>query len=139
MIKRIPNISAKMGAVVLLVAALPLSGCALDDLTKESALEPYGGSKTHPIHVRGNQAMVEDCGQWPEDLTTTDHNLLHANHGCAVQSNIAAMAAYPQDLVQPRRRTLPPAEPRVGAARGVLSGDKPNVSPIGSGSGVGTP
>jgi type IV pilus biogenesis protein CpaD/CtpE len=136
MTKRNSNFASKIGAAVLLVAALPLSGCALDDLTKESALQPYGGSKAHPIHVRGNQAVVEDCGQWPEDLTVTHENQHSANHGCAVQSNIAAMAAYPQDLVQPRRRTMPPAESRVLAVQkvtgGQISGGAPSAA---SGSG----
>jgi type IV pilus biogenesis protein CpaD/CtpE len=119
--KQRKSISAASRCSLLLLAALPLAGCALDDITKESALEPYGGSKAHPIHVRGNQAMVEPCGQWPEDMTVTHHNQMNYNHGCAVQSNIAAMAAYPRDLVQPRRMTMPPAEGRVKAVKKIYS------------------
>jgi type IV pilus biogenesis protein CpaD/CtpE len=112
-----------LSPALLLVLALPLSGCALDEMTKASEIEPYGGSKSHPIMVQGNRAYVEDCGLWEGDVTETSQNLLHSNHGCAVQANIAAMAAYPQDLVKPRRMSMSPAEARVAAVKKVMGGE----------------
>jgi type IV pilus biogenesis protein CpaD/CtpE len=112
-----------LSAALVLVLAIPLSGCALDEITKESEIEPYGGSKSHPIMVEGNRAYVEDCGLWEGDVAETSQNLLHSNHGCAVQANIAAMAAYPQDLVKPRRMSMSPAEARVAAVKKVMGGE----------------
>ncbi len=105
-------------APLLLVVTLPLAGCVADQWgADEARLVPYGGSKTHPIKVVGNKATVDNCGEWPIDSTDTDENGLLPNHGCAVQSNIAAMAAYPKDLVKLRRMPRGPAEPRVAAVK----------------------
>jgi pilus assembly protein CpaD len=97
-------------ALVAALVALPLAGCVTDDIvTQDDTIMPYGGSKMHPIKVVNGQAMVEPCGQWPEDLSDSSSNGMSPNHGCAVQSNIAAMAANPNDLVKPRRRSPSPA------------------------------
>jgi type IV pilus biogenesis protein CpaD/CtpE len=125
--KRHSNFASPLFPALLLVLALPLSGCALDEMTKESEIEPYGGSKSHPIMVQGNRAYVEDCGLWDTDAAQTSQNLLQSNHGCAVQANIAAMAAYPQDLVKPRRMSMSPAEARVTAVKKVLAGEAPSA------------
>jgi pilus assembly protein CpaD len=52
-------------------------------------------------------ADVGPCGLWPTDLGPSydpDHfeNRQYYNFGCASQRNLAAMAANPADLVQPR-------------------------------------
>jgi Pilus biogenesis CpaD protein (pilus_cpaD) len=122
MTKRNSVFASRLSAALLLGLALPLSGCAIDEMTQASELQPYGGSKAHPILVQGNRAHVENCGDWGSDSSDTAENLMNPNHGCAVQSNIAAMAAYPQDLVQPRRVKMPPAQPRVAGAKRVLDG-----------------
>jgi type IV pilus biogenesis protein CpaD/CtpE len=95
--------------VAMIGLATALSGCALDDLTKEETFEPYGGSKQHPIKVANGKASVEKCGDWSENRADTLDNTFAANHGCAVQSNIAAMAANPNDLVRARRMSRAPA------------------------------
>jgi pilus assembly protein CpaD len=41
------------------------------------------------------------CGQWTEDATETESNMMAPNHGCAVQANIAAMVANPETLSVP--------------------------------------
>jgi type IV pilus biogenesis protein CpaD/CtpE len=105
--------------LVVLGLAVTLAGCALDDFAKEEAFEPYGGSKQHPIIVANGKATVEKCGDWSENLTDTSENTMAPNHGCAVQSNIAALAAYPNDLVHARRMTRPPAFSRVVAIKGL--------------------
>lgn len=48
------------------------------------------------------QASTATCGDWSEDLSSTDDNKTAANLGCSVQHNIAAMAADPRDLLGPR-------------------------------------
>ena len=107
-------------APALLILALPLAGCVADQwAADEEPLVPYGGSKTHVIKVVGNKAIVDECGQWPVDSTDSDNNTFLPNHGCAVQANIGAMAAYPQDLVRARKIGRAPAESRVAAVRAI--------------------
>lgn len=97
-----------MSALMALAMVVPLAACAGDNfLSADDAYEPYGGSKQHPIKVTNGKAYVENCGAWPKDAGDTSDNDLHANHGCAVQANIAAMAANPPDLVG-RGPELPP-------------------------------
>lgn len=57
------------------------------------------------------RAEAGPCGLWPEDLGPSIHNpsyfdnKQYYNFGCAYQRNMAAMAANPSDLVQPRPET----------------------------------
>ena len=84
--------------------ALPLAGCVTDTMFADDSPAPYGGSKMHPIKVENGRATVDNCGEWPNNLADTETNRMHANHGCAVQANIAAMAAYPGDLIGKKRK-----------------------------------
>jgi Pilus biogenesis CpaD protein (pilus_cpaD) len=95
-------------SVCLLCLAMPLAGCVTDTMFADDAPKPYGGTKMHPIKVENGRASVENCGQWPSNIADTEANEMHANHGCAVQSNIAAMAAYPSDLIGKRRKLPKP-------------------------------
>jgi type IV pilus biogenesis protein CpaD/CtpE len=135
MLKRNSKLMFKSWAPLILLAALPLAGCAATDqwAQDELPLTPYGGSKMHPIKVVGNRATVEDCGQWDVNVSETDHNMMAPNHGCAVQSNIAAMAANPKDLVRARRMSRAPAIVRVKAVEG-LAGNGAGASAGSSGS-----
>jgi pilus assembly protein CpaD len=47
-------------------------------------------------------ARTEPCGNWSEDVAVTWHNRPMPNLGCAMQQNIAAMVADPQDLIAPK-------------------------------------
>lgn len=93
---------------LLLMLALPLAGCVGDNLFADESISPYGGSKQHPIKVANGKATVEGCGDWSKNAADTETNELSPNHGCAVQANIAAMAAYPDDLLGRGRRLPPP-------------------------------
>jgi type IV pilus biogenesis protein CpaD/CtpE len=93
-------------AIAMLCLTLPLAGCVTDEMYT-SDITAYGGSKMHPIKVSGSKAYVEDCGQWPDNLADSESNELHDNHGCAVQANIAAMAAYPTDFAGKRKLAKP--------------------------------
>ena len=118
MYRVIQKISA---AAAMAVLAVTVSGCVTDD---DFGVEPraFGGSKQHPIVVANGKAKVEDCGDWSESVANTETNEMMPNHGCAVQANIAAMAAYPQDLVHPRRQSRPPAYNRIGAVNALGDG-----------------
>jgi pilus assembly protein CpaD len=70
---------------------------------------PAGG----PVKITYSKmhARTSPCGEWPEDVTETSLNHLAFNHGCAVQSNIAAMVVDPQDFETPT-----PVDPPTAAA-----------------------
>jgi len=71
----------------------------------------YPGSAESPVvisYIR-TYAVTQECGNWDEDLTITFSNSGYDNFGCAVQNNVAAMVANPNDLVMPRTET--PSDP----------------------------
>lgn len=104
------NLRKKSLSVFLLCFSMPLAGCIsdTDSMFADDATKPYGGSKMHPIKVENGRASVENCGEWPSNIADTEANEMHANHGCAVQSNIAAMTAYPSDLIGKKRKLPKP-------------------------------
>ena len=135
------KINAKFAASALLLLTLPLAGCAIDSIDDDQAIKPYGGSKQHPIKVASGKAYVEGCGDWSEDVSETSDNELANNHGCAVQANIAAMAAYPADLAGNHRRQPPPlgdnqyrAIVKMTSAAGDSSGGSADAGSSGGGS-----
>lgn len=83
----------------------------------------YKGGASSPVRLSYVSAYGQslNCGQWPDDTTDTEENMLTANHGCAVQANIAAMVADPETLVVPAAVTPISGAPRV-AALGVYAG-----------------
>ncbi len=103
--------------LVVLGLSAALAGCALDDFANEDKFEPYGGSKQHPIQVVNGKAVVNDCGDWSENVADSRENQMAANHGCAVQSNLAALAANPNDLVRARKMSRTPAFTRTSAIK----------------------
>jgi type IV pilus biogenesis protein CpaD/CtpE len=107
-------------AVIGLAASL--GACAADDLAHDESLKPFGGSKQHPIKVANGKATVDGCGDWSENLAITGENTLAPNHGCAVQANIATMAAYPKDLVRARPKSKTPAFSRIAPINALASG-----------------
>lgn len=117
--------------LLVLGVSAALAGCALDDFAAEDKFEPYGGSKQHPIQVVNGKAIASKCGDWSENVADSLNNEMAANHGCAVQSNIAAMAANPNDLVRPRKMSRAPAFSRIAAIK-KLGGDSAGGSSGGS-------
>jgi type IV pilus biogenesis protein CpaD/CtpE len=99
----------KSGFLIAALLAMPLTGCVEEALLDDAKMEPYSGSSRHPIKVSGAKAHVGQCGTWSKNLAETSDNKLNRNHGCAVQSNIAAMAAYPEDLTVGRTE-MPPVD-----------------------------
>lgn len=60
------------------------------------------------------RAHTAECGDWSMDATHSSTNVQMPNHGCAVQSNIAAMLANPSDAVTPQPTS--PAQAAAGTA-----------------------
>ncbi len=101
-------LSSKIAFAGLVAAGLFLSGCTAHDIALEEKYEPYAGSDRYPIKVAHGKAHVKPCGDWSDDQTYKPLNDNLSNHGCAVQSNIAAMVSDPNDFVRPGR--MPPAD-----------------------------
>jgi pilus assembly protein CpaD len=54
---------------------------------------------TARVVVTRSHASVPGCPDWSGQLTGTLNNSTHANFGCAVNSNVAAMVADPEHLI----------------------------------------
>jgi pilus assembly protein CpaD len=95
----------------------------------------YRGGASAPVRLSYVSAYGQSlkCGQWPDDATDTEENMLTANHGCAVQANIAAMVANPETLNVPAAATPISGEPRVAAigvyAKGAAASGSASTSP----------
>ena len=94
----------------------------------------YKGGASSPVRLSYVSAYGQSlkCGQWPDDATDTEENMLTENHGCAVQANIAAMVADPETLTVPIATTPVAAEPRVAAIAKWANGTATSGSSSGS-------
>ncbi len=103
------NCSKFLAPAALVLTAALLGGCASDNLfAEDDVYVPNTGSKQHPIKLVNGRAKVQNCGVWPSDVGDNSSNQIAANHGCAVQQNIAAMAANPGDVTGKGRPPAPP-------------------------------
>lgn len=57
------------------------------------------------VVVSRTEARVPNCPNWSGDSQPNFNNSMAPNYGCAVNSNIAAMVANPEDLVHGREST----------------------------------
>ncbi len=94
----------------------------------------YKGGASSPVRLSYVSAYGQslNCGKWPDDATDTEENMLTANHGCAVQANIAAMVANPETLTVPTASTPVVAQPRVAALTNWAQGTATSGSSSGS-------
>ena len=69
------------------------------------------------VVVRRNRAEVPGCPNWSQPAQPNYNNRTMSNYGCGVNSNIAAMAANPEDLIHGREGN--PYVDAGAAARGV--------------------
>ena len=93
-----------------LTACTLLSACAISDLQADDTFKPVAMSARYPIHAVDDRAVVRTCGDWSTNLAETATNEPPDNMGCAVQTNIAAMIAHPQDIRGKRRLARPNGE-----------------------------
>jgi pilus assembly protein CpaD len=86
-------------------------------------VKTYAGPSSAPVNISfvTTHAQTEPCTEWSEDITQTSTNAHMPTHGCAVQTNIAAMIVDPQTLVVPTTPTAIPADSRVKALTALSS------------------
>jgi pilus assembly protein CpaD len=93
----------------------------------EVALEPYFAKYDPGAPLRLSYleyvAQGPDCPDWSEDMGRDPQNLPWPNMGCAMQKNLAAMVADPQDLLYPRHETPRPSERRDTVWRKYVAGE----------------
>lgn len=75
-------------------------------------------------------AHTKPCGEWRENAADSGSNEFLSNHGCAVQSNIAAMLANPENIVAPEPVSPVPAANGTAAIKKISNGQ--GSSPWGS-------
>lgn len=57
------------------------------------------------IVITRSKASVPDCPKQTKETESNFNSALHPNYGCAINSNLAAMVADPEDLVRGREST----------------------------------
>lgn len=76
----------------------------------------YRGSGTMvTLSFHRKVAVTKECGDWSENLSGNQFNEAYPNQGCAIQQNIAAMVANPEDFERPRAMT-----PVIGSTRSAV-------------------
>jgi len=91
---------------------------------------PAGSGSPVQISYAKAYAHTKPCGEWDENLANTAQNTRYSNHGCAVQSNIAAMIADPNDIVRPRSESMGEGSASVAAVTKVTTGEAPQQRSI---------
>jgi len=83
---------------------------------RDVVLEPYFASydPAAPLRLSYLEYIAEgpDCPDWSENLARDPGNLPSPNMGCAMQKNLAAMVADPQDFLYPHPEMPRPSERR---------------------------
>lgn len=76
-------------------------------LLSETAPVTAGGISpgTARVVVTRSTASVPNCPNWTKTTEANYNSSNHPNYGCAVNSNLAAMVADPEDLVRGREST----------------------------------
>ncbi|WP_206241553.1 CpaD family pilus assembly protein [Novosphingobium terrae] len=90
-----PAANAKTRAAVADLAAAKGLMISPQPPLAQAALEPG----TLRIVLTRASATVPGCPDWSANSETNTMNALHPNFGCAVNSNLAAMVANPDDLL----------------------------------------
>lgn len=60
---------------------------------------------TARVVVSRSSASVPSCPDWSTNSDANYNSSNHSNHGCSINSNLAAMIADPEDLVRGREKT----------------------------------
>jgi len=92
--------------------ALSQFGISPRDVRLESYYAKYDPAAPLRLSYLEYVAKGPDCPDWSENLARDPQNLPWPNMGCAMQKNLAAMVADPQDLISPRAETPRPSERR---------------------------
>jgi pilus assembly protein CpaD len=83
-----------------------------NDVTLESYYAQ--GDPNAPLRLSYLEYVAQgpDCPDWSENLARDPQNMPWPNMGCAMQRNLAAMVADPQDFISPHPETPRPSERR---------------------------
>lgn len=113
------------------LAAMGVPHSAID--RRQSADAGPTGSRPVRLAYLRVRPVTGPCGVWLDNIGPGTHSLENDpfwNHGCATQSNLAAMVANPEDLVQPRAETQPDAGRRQAAMEKWRQGADPSTTYI---------
>ncbi len=94
-----------------------------------------GSASVVQLSFRRKVAVTKECGDWSENLANHMYNEPYPNQGCAMQHNIAAMVANPEDFEAPRAMPPAGAASRSAAIKKYNTGEAINSSSSSSGSG----
>ncbi len=75
--------------------------------TDAPATPGYVNAGTARIIITRSSATVPGCPDWGTRTDTNMHNATASGYGCAINGNLAAMVANPQDLVKGTKGSLP--------------------------------
>ncbi|PNU03033.1 pilus assembly protein CpaD [Novosphingobium guangzhouense] len=89
-----PNMSGATRSAIATVA--DRYGVVLDDATAPTGTVPAGTAR---ITISRAKAHVPGCPDWSAKSDFNPGNATSTNYGCAINSNLAAMVANPEDLV----------------------------------------
>jgi len=85
-------------------AANAISAVAADHGVLLDSVAPVTAGQVAPgmlrVVITRSKASVPSCPDWSTDHDRNYNASNHSNHGCAVNSNLAAMIADPEDLVR---------------------------------------
>ena len=118
---RRPAGGGKSARVAQEVAGLLVQNGVSRDMIRMSTY-PAGASAPVQVSYVKAYAQTRPCGDWSQDATTSGSNMAMPNHGCAVQANIAAMIANPENLVAPAPSSLATGTSAVQAINGMSTG-----------------
>lgn len=92
----------------------------------------YVTGGTARVIITRTKASVPGCPDWSSNSDANPNNGLSSNYGCAVNSNLAAMVADPEDLIQGERSVGPATTVRSNKAIGAYR----DAEPTGKGNAV---
>jgi pilus assembly protein CpaD len=93
-----------------------------------------GSSSMVTLSFHRKVAVTKECGDWSQNLGTSMTNETYPNQGCAIQQNIAAMVANPEDFETPRAMSSATGVSRSVALKKYNTGESSSSSGSSSGS-----
>ena len=105
-----PNAGAAQRIAGEIRQVLVASGVSQDAISLRS-YSATSDDPNAPVRLAYNRiaGVINQCGDWPEELGWNPANRNYENFGCATQQNLAAIVDNPLDLVYPRDGSPPDA------------------------------
>jgi pilus assembly protein CpaD len=83
----------------------------------------HGSGAMVTLSFQRKVAVTTECGDWSENLQGNQSNSTYPNQGCALQQNIAAMVANPEDFETPRAMSPAYVSARMTPMKKYYAGD----------------